>query len=142
MQQMIEPVSLPVHAAYLDALEELTLELKRASIAVTTGALSDFEHSLVRQRISCTRLTELALQHSATAADPTFVLSAFADPMLADRMKAAIAALGTGLRCYALLLKHFGETARIFAGVFRIYGGSAGGGLGLHTIPGSWSCEL
>lgn len=142
MKQITEPFSPIDNGAYLSALEELTLELKRAITAVTTGALSDFEHSLVRQQISCMRLAELTIGHPAAATDPASTLSAFADSLLTNRIKAAVVALDTVLRSYSTLLKHFGETARIFAGVFRTYGDSAGIGFCRQKSQGAWSCEL
>ena len=134
MQQITKPVSPSDHEAYLEALEELTLELKRASTAVITGALSDFENSLARQQISYKRLAELAKPHSTMAAA--------AVPVLATRFRAAVADLDHELRCYSMLLKHFGETSRIFAGMFRSYGSSARIGSPFPKSQSAWSCEL
>lgn len=138
MQRRTELFSLTESEAYLAAVEELTQELKLAITAVTTGALSDFEHSLVRQRISCTHIIALKPRASATVSTP--VLDA--DPALADRIEAATSALSTVTRDYSTLLKHFAETARIFAGRFRCYGVSAGTTLPFPRSHDAWSCEL
>lgn len=142
MQLMTQPFSPLGTEAYVAALEELTRELGRAITAVTTGALSDFEHSLVRQRISCTYLAELTKRHTATVAKPTSTIFACTDPLLVERTTAAISALDAATRHYSILLKHFGETARMFAGMFRTYGGPASSGTYLQKSQGAWSCEL
>ena len=134
MQQITKPPSPSDQEVYLEALEELTIELKRASNAVKIGALSDFENSLARQRIGYKRLVELAAPHSAMAAA--------AVPVLATRFRAAVADLEHELRYYSMLLKHFGETSRVFAGIFRSYGGSARFGSPFPKSQSAWSCEL
>ena len=142
MQLMTQPSSPLGAEAYVAALEELTQELGRAITAVTTGALSDFEHSLVRQRVSCTYLAELTKRHSAIVAEPTSTIFACTDPLLVERTTAAISALDVATRHYSMLLKHFGKTAKMFAGRFRTYGGPAGSGTYLQKSQGAWSCEL
>ena len=139
---MIEQFLATEKEAYLAVVEELTLEFKQASTAMTAGALSDFENSIVRQRIICARMAELKVQFATPAAASTSSLAASADPMMAARMKATFAAFETALRSYLMLLKHFGETARLFAGMFRGYGECAGGQCGLQQAQGAWSCEL
>ena len=142
MQQITELVVESDHKAYLAAAEELTRELQRAMTAVRTGALSAFEDSLVRQRIGCARLAELAPMQAAEGVDQVLSLRISNDPLLADRIKSAISDLVMINRRYSKLVKHFRETARVFAGRFRPYGSSARPGSYLDRSHRGWSCEL
>ena len=142
MQENTKLIAPPDHEAYLAALEELTLELQQATTAVSMGALADFEASLVRQRMYCTRLAELASRRSANAADMPSARSFSAELMLTDRLETATLALGTATRRYSTLLKHFSETARIFAGMFRGYGGFTNAAVRSQRSQSSWSCQL
>ncbi|MGI4828077.1 MAG: hypothetical protein ACRYFU_07805 [Janthinobacterium lividum] len=130
MQQFTNQSAASDGKAYLAAVEELTLEIKRAIAVIAQGALSEFEDSLIRQRIGCTRISELALLHSGSATPPL----EDADPSLTNSIRIATSDFEAVTRQYAMLLKHFGETTRIFAGVFRT--------VGLPQAQSTWSCEI
>ena len=85
--------------AYLAAVEELTLELKRGIAAIAQAALSEFEDSVVRQRISCMRVAELASLHVGTATQPEGDSS-----LLVQGTREAILDLKEVTHYYAMLL--------------------------------------
>lgn len=142
MGQITKSSSRPEEEEYLSAVEDLTLELHRAVKALAAGALLDLEASLARQRVGCAHLAGLRSRHVLLAAHPDTTTLSGTDPVMASRISTATVALEATTRRYAMLLKHFGETARIFAGIFRSYGDSAAGGVCLQKSPRSWSCEL
>jgi hypothetical protein len=129
--------------AYLAEIQALTAELQRAMAAIATNAVSDFEDSVVRQREACERLH--TLKASRRVADPqtTTAEPAWTEADQGTRISAATTALKLANLQYATLVKHFRETARMLAGVFRGYGGPAGSPFCMHRVEHStWSCEL
>ena len=141
MQHVTRPFLSSQYDTYLAALEELTLEVQQAVSAVKTGALADFEQSVIRQQICCAHLTELRERLCiAVEAGPMGQRSANAG--LPDCVQAATSALEDVTRHYAMLLKHFGGTARLFSGMFRKYGDPAAAGFDFPRSQITWSCEL
>lgn len=142
MQRLTEPSGTSSHEAYLAAVEELTLELQQAITALTTGALSDFETSVVRQQTVCARLAKLTPSKPGKVGIRAGVIPACSDPLLASRIQIAVSALSAANLRYSRLVKHFGETTRVFAGMFRPYGGPAKAGSYLQRSQSAWSCVL
>lgn len=135
MQRITEA---PPHACdtYLAAVQDLTSELRQAITALKTGILSDFETSLVRQRISYTRLAELKAQYGNS--DPAFMRAFHEDHSSAGPM----AVLEAVTRDYSMLVKHLGGTTELFAGVFRKYGTPTNAVSSLPASQRPWSCQL
>jgi hypothetical protein len=119
---------------YLSTLEILASELDLAMVAIVEKKLPGFEASVERQRANCARLAEIPLQPSEDTRPM--------DSDLAARIKDAANMLSTLNKRYSALLKHSGDTMKLFAGLFRSYNGAlqqrAGSGHSIHT----WSCEL
>lgn len=141
MQHVTRPFLSPPYETYLAALQELTHEIQQAVVAITMGALADFEGSVVRQQLSCVRLTDLRDGlSSAVKADAIGGLSA--NTGVPDCVHVATSALEDVTRHYSMLLKHFGGTARLFSGMFRNYGDPAVAGFTVPRSQTAWSCEL
>lgn len=129
--------------AYLAEIQGLTGELQRAMAAIAANAVSDFEDSVVRQQEACERLHTLKASRCVADFETPTAEPAWADVDQGTRISAATTALKLANLQYAMLVKHFQETARMLAGVFRGYGGSAGPPFRMHRAEHStWSCEL
>lgn len=142
MQQNTECYPPRDNEEYLEAVESLTAELERAMTAMVTGAVADFEGSLLRQHNLTMRLVGLRSPQLREAGDGGRVAAISHAPLLTERIKAAVSNLLTVTRQYSMLLKHFGQTARLFAGMFRSYGGASGIDLHRRRSRDTWSCEL
>lgn len=141
MQHVTTPFLSSQYETYLAALEELTFEVQQAMAAIKTGALADFEGSVVRQQLSCARLLESRDRLSiAVKADAMGDLSANTE--VPDCVQVVTSALEDIMRHYSMLLKHFGGTARLFAGMFRSYGDPAVAGFHIPRSQTAWSCEF
>lgn len=138
MEQSTDQSAASDGKAYLAAVEELTMELQRAIAAVAQGALSEFEDSVVRQRIGCMRVAELASLHAGMAAPSSDGDSS----LLVQRTREATSHLKEVTHYYAMLLKHFGDTTRLFAGMFRTYDVPAKKTFHVPRSQSTWSCEL
>jgi hypothetical protein len=127
---------------YLESLEDLARELDRAMQAIAARELSLLEDSVSRQRAACAHLVELPKRSKARRLKSPETVSVPPDAELNSRIQTAAESLLILNKRYSLLLKHSGETVRLFAGLFRSYAGhthpGAGTGPNLHT----WSCEL
>ena len=137
----LDSLTHPDAEEYLTALDTLTQELERAMSAIVARQLPVFEDSLTRQLASCVRLAELPARSLARRkAAPETVPPL--DTELARRINAATGTLVALNRRYAALLKHSGETMRVFASLFRSYSNHPEQGSGMRTNHCTWSCEL
>src|SRR5580698_4611764 len=114
---------------YLETLESLARELDRAMQAIAARELPLLEDSVSRQRATCARLTELPKRSTARRLKSPETTSVPPDAELSSRIQTAAESLLVLNKSYSALLKHSGETVRLFAGLFRGYAG--------HTHPGA-----
>ncbi len=137
----VDSLTHPDAEEYLVALQTLSQELDRAMSAIVARELPVFEESVTRQLAHCVRLAEIPARAQARrGAQPDAILPV--DKELASRISAATGTLVTLNKRYAALLKHSGETMRLFAGLFRSYSDHPEQGSGMRTNHHTWSCEL
>jgi hypothetical protein len=137
----VDSLTHPDAEEYLIALQTLSQELDRAMSAIVARELPVFEESVTRQLAHCVRLAEIPARSIARRkAQPDTSLPV--DKDLASRINAAAGTLVTLNKRYAALLKHSGETMRLFAGLFRSYSDHSEQGSGMRTNHHTWSCEL
>ena len=127
------PSSLPA-GDYLEALQTLAQEIDRAMTAIVERALPQLEESVCRQLAICAKLS----------AAPGFAPASTypADTILEERIYAATANLVILNKNYSALIKHSGDTVRLFAGLFRSYTGPVQQGSESRSNHHTWSCEL
>jgi len=127
---------------YIENLQTLAQELDRAMGAIVARALPTFEDSLCRQRAVCARLTALPARSAQQQRHhPDLPLEPL-DENLAARILAAATHLNVLNQRYSALLKHSGETMRLFAGLFRSYSERGQQSAGSPITYRTWSCEL
>jgi hypothetical protein len=137
----IDSLTHPDAEEYLMALQTLSQELDRAMSALVAKELPIFEESVTRQLAHCVRLAEIpARSRARRQSQPDAILPV--DRELAGRISAATTTLVTLNKRYAALLKHSGETMRLFAGLFRSYSDLPEQGSGICNTRRTWSCEL
>ena len=136
MMSNTNPLSQQEAEQYLGHLQALSSELETAMQGVVARQLPAFDESLQRQRATCALLTDLPRRAAArrSSGDDEAPL----DPDLASRIKEAALTLNTLNQTYSALLKHSGDTLRLFAGLCRSYSGPVAIQPRVHT----WSCEL
>ena len=126
---------------YLVSLQDLAVEVDRAMDALVSNALRSFEESVVRQRALCERLASLSRRSPFVGGSNAFDESVI-DAGFAERVAEASAKLRGLNDRYSALLKHSGDTLRMFAGLFRGYSAPMrvpqSGRISIHN----WSCEL
>jgi hypothetical protein len=135
-------LSHPAAEQYLESLQELVHELDRAMEALASRTLPAFESSVSNQLDLCTRLANRPAQRVDSSAQFPGPPVTEAEAELAQRIASATATLLSLNKRYSALLKHSGDTMRLFAGLFRGYPG--------QTLPQppasshltSWSCQL
>jgi hypothetical protein len=127
---------------YLETLESLARELDRAMQAIAARELPLLEDSVSRQRATCARLAELPKRSTARRLKSPETTSAPPDAELNSRIQTAAESLLVLNKSYSALLKHSGETVRLFAGLFRGYAGHTHPGAGAAPKLHTWSCEL
>ena len=128
----------PLALEYLEHLEALRLELETATAAVGVNALATFEESVARQQGLCASLERLAGR--MVAPHEPGVMQPCQNGDLARRICSAAESLRTLNLHYAALLKHSGESVRLFAGLCRSYSGQFHPGLPAAGFRGEWSC--
>jgi hypothetical protein len=138
----IGPLSQAEAEEYLESIRVLTQELDRAMEAIAVRELSTFEESLYRQRAACADLSDFPRRSAQRRAGNPDAAAAPVDTELAARISAAATALLTLNKRYSALLKHSGDTMRLFAGLFRSYTGTTQQGMAMTTNLHTWSCEL
>lgn len=118
---------------YLAHLQGLAVELEGAMEAIVKGELPSLRRSLHVQEATCARLEYLGR-------DPEAKIEQGSD-LAAEIMRAAETLLLLNQR-YSALLKHSGETLRLFAGLFRSYHSSAQFTPSVQAGLQTWSCEI
>ena len=113
---------------YLEQLETLAAEIQVGIDAIEAYALPRFQESVSKQQAICTELVVLArhLQADAPKAEEPGALSrtlVHEDTFLASRIRFAAESVHMLNLEYAALLRHSGETMRLFAGLCRSYTG-------------------
>ncbi len=126
---------------YLVCLQTLSQELDRAMSAIIAKELPVFEECVSRQLAHCVRLKEIPARFMVRSQAQPHAVQAV-DKDLASRIDAATAALVVLNKRYAALLKHSGDTMRLFAGLFRSYSDHPEQESGMRTNHHTWSCEL
>ncbi len=107
---------------YLEQLQELTDEINAGLYAVGANELSAFQSSVVKQQEICaslcrlTDLDQMGRRESSLIAEPS-------DSDLDARILIAAESLQALNERYAALLKHSGESVRLFAGLCQSYRG-------------------
>jgi hypothetical protein len=112
----------PVALEYLQDIEALTAEIKAGMEAVGADALSSFEESISKQQELCTSLSRLTGQLSAEQGIDPRPAGSY-DQALAARIRVAVELLLALNEQYAALLRHSGESVRLFAGLCQSYTG-------------------
>ncbi|RXH57250.1 hypothetical protein [Granulicella sibirica] len=142
IQHIVGPLSQVDAEEYLESLETLALELDRAMQAVAAKALPSFEDSLRAQRAVCAKLSEFPRRAAARRAQNDGADEPPVDAELAERIKTAATTLLLLNKSYSALLKHSGDTLRLFAGLFRSYSGPTQHAATVRVNHRTWSCEL
>jgi hypothetical protein len=137
----VDSLTHPDAEEYLATLQTLAHELDRAMSAIAAQELPIFEDSVTRQLATCVRLAEIPARATARRRNQSDSILPV-DAELAARISAATGTLVTLNKRYAALLKHSGETMRLFAGLFRSYSDHPEQGSGTHSNLRTWSCEL
>ncbi len=113
----------PETQAYLDQLTALATELEAGMHAIRLNALSGFQASVCRQLSLCevlqTRSTEYERQRQAKPS------VSHSDSLLRARAKDAERSLAALNERYKALLKHSGDSLKLFAGFYKSYGAHA-----------------
>ena len=139
----------PLALEYLQHIEALAAEIKAGMEAIGSNALSTFEQSVSKQKGLCISLSQLAGQLSlrqeagqGTRRDAALTRPASAsDCALTERILVAAELLMKLNQQYAALLKHSGDSVRLFAGLCRSYTGHfQSPGEMCANRPG-WSCQ-
>ena len=137
----VDSLSRPDAEEYLVTLRTLAHELDRAMSAIASRELPGFEDSVSRQLATCVRIAEIPVRSVVQRrSQPGPILPI--DAELAARINAATDKLVTLNQRYAVLLKHSGETMRLFAGLFRSYSDLPEQGSVTPSNLRTWSCEL
>lgn len=127
---------------YLEGLHTLANAVDKAMEALVARELPSLQNSVDLQRTTCARLSHIAQRcNSRLAQDGNREADSMA-PDLAAQIRAAAETLLVLNRNYSALLKHSGDTLRLFAGLFRGYHGSAQSIAGNQASLHTWSCEL
>lgn len=135
-------LSHPAAEQYLESLQELVQELDRAMEALASRTLPAFESSVSRQLALCTRLADRPMHRADQAVQEPGPNVTPAEAELASRIATATATLLALNKRYSALLKHSGDTMRLFAGLFRGYPGQTLQQTPMNANMRSWSCQL
>jgi hypothetical protein len=139
----------PLALEYLQHIEALTAEIKAGMEAIGSNALSTFEESVSKQQGLCMSLSQLTGQVSlkqetgqGTKQDGALPRPASApDRALTNRIRIAAELLLDLNQQYAALLKHSGESVRLFAGLCRSYTGHFQSPAEMGANRPGWSCR-
>lgn len=128
---------------YLAILQGLVRELETAMKSIAMQKIIPFQESIRLQQAACSRLAQL--QHSRTSKllrKDRSSEETGCDSDLSLQIEEAIAAVLLINQQYAALLKHSGETLRLFAGLLQSYRGLKQSASGLQANLMTWSCEV
>ena len=142
MQSWTQKLSPDEANDYLANLRGLARELEKAMDSIARQELPALQQSIQVQQTACTRLAHIQRSRSLALAGDPRLEGERVDSDLAFQISEAIAAVMVLNRRYAALLKHSGETLRLFAGLFRTYQGSTQPTSGLQGKLQTWSCEV
>ena len=141
MYPWTQPFSPDEGKVYLASLQSLAGELDTAMNCIATQKLSPLQESIKVQQKVCSRLAHLQRGRSMNLAGASGTMSICEDSDLAFQIEEAIAAVLLLNKRYAALLKHSGETLRLFVGLLRSYQGSTQPTSGIQANLQTWSCE-
>ena len=127
---------------YLANLRVLASELDRAMKAVVNQELWSLKESVRLQRETCARLSYFGRPPESRLANNPHLEAIGPESDIANEIKAAIDRLLTLNRTYSALLRHSGDTLRVFATLFRGHYNSAPTSSGGQANLRTWSCEL
>jgi hypothetical protein len=127
---------------YLASLQNLAGELETAMNCIARQELSPLQESIRAQQAACSRLAHIQGGRGAKLAANKAPVANCEDSDLSFQIEEAIAAVLVLNNRYAALLRHSGETLRLFAGLFRSYQGSTKPNSGIQVGLQSWSCEV
>jgi hypothetical protein len=127
---------------YLTSLHCLAGELEKAMNCIASQELSQLQQSIKVQQAACSRLAHLQRGKSIKLAGDAAVMTLCEDSDLSFQIQEAIGAVLLLNKRYAALLKHSGETLRLFAGLFRSYQGPTQPTSGIQVSFQTWSCEV
>jgi hypothetical protein len=142
MQSWTQQISPDNANDYLANLRDLAGELEKAMDAIAQQELPELRRSIDVQQTVCSRLAHMQRKRSLTLAGDPRSQAQRIEPDLDFQIGEAIAAVLVLNRRYAALLKHSGETLRLFAGLFRSYQGSTQPPSGMQGNLQTWSCEV
>lgn len=142
MQPSTQPFLPDESTDYLVNLRGLAGDLELAMDAIAKRDLATLQQSIQSQQMTCARLAHLQHSRGVQLAGEALLPAEIADSELAFQVGEAIAAVLVLNRRYAALLKHSGETLRLFAGLFRSYQGSTQTSSGISANLQTWSCEV
>jgi hypothetical protein len=134
------PSSLPLAVNYAMQLEALTAEVGLAMDAFGENNLCGFEESVARQQELCANLGRLLGQMEAGKPVNADRVQLGVERDLARRIRRAAESLQACQRTYVALLKHAGDSSRMFDGLCRSYNGPIDQSTGMYLRRSSWSC--
>ena len=132
---------------YLNCIEALQQEMEAGIHAVGANAISLLVASVARQQELCTGLCLLTAErklHSEHGGSPRTIkigLRSSEDYALAERIQVATSSLRSLNDRYAALLKHSGESIRLFAGLCQSYQGLQEPSSADSATRTGWSCK-
>jgi len=127
---------------YLASLHNLAGELETAMNCIARQELSPLQESIRAQQAACSRLAHMQRGRGARLAASKALVVHCDDSDLSLQIEEAVSAVLVLNNRYAALLRHSGETLRLFAGLFRSYQGSTRPNSGTQANLQSWSCEV
>lgn len=127
---------------YLADLQCLAGELETAMNSIAGQELSPLQESIKIQEAACSRLAHMQGGRSIRLAGDTGPETSCMNSDLGFQIEEAIEAVLLLNQRYAALLKHSGETLRLFAGLFRSYQGPTVPAKGIQANLQTWSCEV
>jgi len=137
--------SVPLAMEYVLQLEALAAELQLGMDAFGEDDVSGFEESIAKQQVICASLVRLMAEIKVgqeAAGEPSGERRAESgvDRDLTRRMRRAAESLQARQRTFIALLKHAGDSTRMFEGLCRSYTGPIDQSTGTSLRRTSWSC--
>jgi hypothetical protein len=127
---------------YLANLQCLAGELETAMNCIARQELFPLQESIKVQQAACSRLAHIQRGRSAKLSADRALSTNCEDSDLSFQIEEAVASVLVLNKRYAALLRHSGETLRLFAGLFRSYQGSTHSTSAVQANLQTWSCEV
>lgn len=127
---------------YLANLLALSAELEIAMHCIARQELLPLRESIRTQQAACSRLAHMQRGRSMALLCDDDQGEGSLNSDLALQVREAIAVVVLLNRRYAALLRHSGETLRLFAGLFRSYQGLTQPTSSFQVKLPTWSCEV